>query len=272
MQQLLLEDEVVVVTGGGSGIGAAIATRLAREGASVIIADIDDEAGRDTVENISTSGGEAFYVETDVSSRSSVESLFEAIEEQFGRLDVLVNNAGGSFDDGKLHEIDDEIWDQNINVNLRGTFLCTQAALRLMIRDGGGRFVHLSSVNGLTGIGLTAYSAAKSGILGFSRVVATQYGTHGIRSNVICPGTIDTESRRVEMREHQQSSVEQKWLEQYALGRLGKPEEVADVALFLSTDLSSFVTGTEVVVDGGLMGGLDQALQRTVYDVGADPF
>lgn len=267
MQQLLLENEVVVVTGGGSGIGAAIATRLAREGATVIIADIDAEAGRSTVEEISASEGEALFIETDVCSRDSVESLFEAVEERFGRLDVLVNNAGGSFDDGKLHEIDDEIWDRNINVNLRGTFLCTQAALRLMMRDDGGRFIHLSSVNGLTGIGLTAYSAAKSGILGFSRVVAAQYGTHGIRSNVICPGTIDTESRRAEMDNNQQPSTEQKWLDQYALGRLGKPHEVADAALFLASDLSSFVTGTKITVDGGLMGGLDQALQRTVYDV-----
>lgn len=271
MEKLLLENNIAVVTGGGSGIGAAIATRFAQEGATVIIADIDADGGHSTVENISANGGEASFVETDVRARSSVESLFEAVEEQFGRLDVLVNNAGGSFDDGKLHDITDEIWDQNINVNLRGTFLCTQAALPLMA-DGGGRLVHMSSVNGLTGIGLTAYSAAKSGILGFSRVVATQYGSHGIRSNVICPGTIDTKSRREEMEEHQQQSVEQKWLDQYALRRLGKPDEVADVALFLASDLSSFVTGTKVVVDGGLVGGLDQGLQQTVYDVDDDPF
>lgn len=267
MDRHLLEDEVAVITGAANGIGATIAERFSQEGATVVIADVDTEAGQDITDRLADRPGEAVFVETDVSSRSSVESLFEAVENQFGQLDILVNNAGGSFDDGKLHEIDDETWHRNVDINLRGPFLCTQAALGPMVRSGGGRFVHLSSVNGLTGIGLTAYSAAKCGILGFSRVVATQYGPHGIRSNVICPGTIDTESRRDEMNEHQNSEIESEWLDQYALGRLGKPEEVADAALFLASDLSSFVTGAELVVDGGLTAGLDQTLQRIVYDI-----
>lgn len=259
-----MEDEVAVVTGAANGIGASVAERFSQEGATVVIADVDTEAGQEITDRLSDGPGDAVFIETDVSSRPSVESLFEAVERQFGQLDILVNNAGGSFDDEKLHEIDDDTWHRNVDINLRGSFLCTQAALGPMVRSGGGQFVHLSSVNGLTGIGLTAYSAAKSGILAFSRVVATQYGLHGIRSNVICPGTIDTESRREEMDEHRNPDIESEWLDQYALGRLGKPKEVADAALFLASDLSSFVTGAELVVDGGLTAGLDQSLQRTV--------
>jgi 3-oxoacyl-[acyl-carrier protein] reductase len=263
-----LAGEVAVVTGSAKGIGRAIAERFADEGASVVVADVDDDGGRATVESIESAEGRATFVETDVSDADDTRALVDATLDTYDRLDVLVNNAGGGLaGDDNLHRIDEATWDANIDVNLKGSFLCAREALPAMVAGGGGRLVHMSSVNGLTGIGLTAYSAAKAGILSLSRNIATQYGRHGIRSNVICPGTIETESRRREMAESGGDPAREEWLEQYALARFGRPEEVADAALFFASEQSSFVTGTELVVDGGLTAGLDHGLEQLVYDV-----
>jgi 3-oxoacyl-[acyl-carrier protein] reductase len=140
-----------------------------------------------------------------------------------------------------------------------------------MMENGGGRLIHISSVNGLTGIGLTAYSAAKSGLFAFSRTIATQYGRHGIRSNVIWPGTVETERQREEMAEGDTQLLREEWLDQYPLGRFGRPDDVANAALYLGSKLSEFVTGSELVVDGGLTCGLDHRFEQIVYDVEERP-
>ncbi len=271
MAELLLEAETAIVTGGSSGIGRAIAMRYAEEGADVVIADINKTSGKATADECDSLPGTVQFIETDVTSRGQVESLVATTADRYGGLDILVNNAGGSINDDNLHRISDETWERNIDVNLKGPFICSQASLGPMIDSEGGRMVHISSVNAVTGIGLSAYSAAKSGILGLSRLIATQYGNVGIRSNVICPGTIATESRNSEMESKGSDSVKQSWIDQYALGRFGLPEEVADAAVYLGSSMSSFVTGTELIVDGGLSSGVSQRLQREVYNVEMEP-
>jgi 3-oxoacyl-[acyl-carrier protein] reductase len=268
----VLAGDVAVVTGSARGIGRAIAERFAEEGAAVVVADVDVEGGRATVDDIADAGGDATFVETDVSDADDARALVDATLAEYDRLDVLVNNAGGGLaGDDALHRVDEATWDTNVDVNLKGSFLCAREALPAMVAGDGGRMVHLSSVNGLTGIGLTAYSAAKAGILSLSRTIATQYGRHGVRSNAICPGTVETESRRREMAEGGGDPAREEWLEQYALGRFGRPGDVADAALYLTSDLSSFVTGSELVVDGGLTCGLDHTLEQLVYGVDEVP-
>ncbi|GGN24588.1 SDR family NAD(P)-dependent oxidoreductase [Halarchaeum nitratireducens] len=267
-----LDDDVAIVTGAASGIGRAIAVRFAEAGADVVVADIDADGGADTVAQIEDTGGTGVFVDVDVSDGDDVGAMVEATSERFGGIDILVNNAGGSLaGDDNLHRIDESTWRTNIDVNLTGSFLCSKAVLPEMAAGGGGRMVHMSSVNALMGIGLTSYSSAKSGLFALSRTIATQYGRHGIRSNVICPGTIETENRRREMEASGGSDVRDEWLEQYALDRFGTPDDVADAALYLASDMSSFVTGTELLVDGGLTTGLDHSLEQAIYGVDEVP-
>lgn len=267
MQEEILSGDVAIVTGGASGIGQSTAERFAREGASVVVADCDGVAGRETIDRITSFGGEALLVETDVSDVDEIASLVQATEERYGEIDILVNNAGGSFGDDNLHRVSESTIETNLLVNLKGHIICTREVVPVMAASGGGSIVHLSSVNGLTGISLPSYSAAKGGIVAFSRVIATQYGCHGIRSNVVCPGTIETNNRLSEMGSQDNADIREKWLDQYPLRRFGRPNNVADSILFLASDLSSFITGTELVVDGGLMAGLDHTHQSLVYDI-----
>lgn len=280
-----LRDETAVVTGAANGIGRAIAERLADDGAAVVVADVDETGGAETVARIEDAGGEAAFVETDVRDETAVESLFEATAERFGAVDTVVNNAGGSLDDDSPTRLSLDEWRRILDLNLTGTFCCTRAALPYLQRgesgadddgagkrgeaDTGGRLVHVASVNAVHGIGLAAYSAAKNGILGLSRVVATQYGGHGVRSNVVCPGTIITDASSPKLTDPDAGEIRDEWLDQYPLGRFGDPEEVAEAVCFLGSARSSFVSGTELVVDGGLSAGPDQSLERLMYDVDA---
>lgn len=263
-----LDSTVAVVTGAASGIGRSIATRFAEESATVIVADIDVDGGRAVRDAIRENGGRASFVETDVTDSGDVQTLLETVWDHYGSLDVLVNNAGGEFDDGKIHEIDEEVWKKNVSVNLRGPFLCTKYALPLMVETGGGRIVNVSSINGLIGLGLTSYSAAKGGLLPLTKLVATQYGQHGIRANAICPGEIATDTHEYSTAPER---VRNEWLDQFPFGRFGRPEEVASVALFLASPASSYVNGTEIVVDGGMTAGRNQRLQEVTYSVDAAP-
>jgi 3-oxoacyl-[acyl-carrier protein] reductase len=267
MKDAILDGEVAIITGSAQGIGEAIAGRLAAEGAKVVIADIETDMGQATVEDIEANGGEATFVRTDVSDPADVETLVEATVDAFGGLDIVVNNAGGSFEDDRPHLVTEESWEKNIDINLKGAFLCARAALPPMVEGGGGAMVHMSSVNGITGIGHTAYSAAKSGILALSRNIATQYGRHGVRSNAICPGSIETETRRKEFEESGGGPARDIWMDQYPLGRFGTPEDVANSVLFLVSDLGAFVTGTQLVVDGGLTAGLPNSFEELIYDI-----
>ena len=279
MSENVLDGSTAVVTGASRGIGKAIAERFADEGANVAICSRRYNNVEPVEEAIADQArGDAIAVECDVTDKRAVERLFDIAVDEFGGIDVLVNNAGGAIDDGTLQEIDEETWDANVEVNLKGQYLCAKAALPRMVEDDGGAMVHMGTVNALFGIGLTAYSAAKSGLLALSRNIAVQYGHVGIRSNVISPGTIETKARREEMDEttaemdDAEQAAREEWLDQYPLGRFGRPEEVAKATLFLASERSSFVTGTNLVVDGGLTVGTDRSFQEQIYgDEWSDP-
>ena len=245
-----LEDKVAVVTGAGRGIGRAIAVRFASEGARVVVDDIKDDVGQATVDAICETGGEACYVHADVSDPAAVSQLMSATADRFGRLDILVNNAVCS-----AEAIVEEAWGPVLDVCLHGTANCCRAALPVMLEQGGGAIVNISSVNALFTWGdFWAYSAAKAGLIAVTRNIATNYARRGIRANVICPGTVRTEIWEPDRLKD--PGLEARLAEQYPVGRVAEPEEIAHAALFLASDEASFVTGAVLPVDGGLTAGL----------------
>jgi 3-oxoacyl-[acyl-carrier protein] reductase len=254
-----LRDKVVVVTGAAAGLGRATALRFAEEGARVAAWDIDEEPGRTLVEEIRALGGKALFFETDVAEPSSVEAAASQVIETWGRVDVLVNNAGILRDaqlvkwkDGKaVSRMTDEIFDEVMSVNLKGVFNCTRAVVPHMIGAGRGVILSASSVVGLySNFGQTNYAAAKAGVIAMTRTWARELGRYNIRVNAVAPGFIDTRMSR---------SVPEKALqymiEHTPLRRIGSPEEVAEAYVWLASDRASFVHGTVLSVDGGLVIG-----------------
>lgn len=273
----MLATETAIVTGGSRGIGRAIVDRFAAEGANVVVSSrSEDDVTAVAADLRETYDVDAVGVACDVTNTDEIEALVDATLERFGGIDVLVSNAGGSINDDNLHRIDEEAWDRTVELNLKSLYLVAREVLPPMVEAGGGSIVHMSSVNGLDGIGQIAYSSARSGVFGLSRLIATQYGRHGIRSNVVCPGTIETNRRSDQMDEVGESreiaehdgewTQHDQWIDQYPTGRFGRPEEVADATLFLASDMSSFVNGTKIVVDGGLTAGLDWSFQRQIFN------
>ncbi|MFC4451300.1 SDR family NAD(P)-dependent oxidoreductase [Halorussus aquaticus] len=261
--------DVAIVTGASNGIGRAIARRLAAVDATVVVADVDAEGGAETVAAIEDDGGTAEFVRTDVSDATDVSTMVEATMDAHGSVDVLVNNAGGSFDDGNPDRVTEEAWDRIVDVNLKGQFLCARETLPAMVESGGGAMVHVSSVNARLGVGLAAYSASKNGVLALSRIIATQYGRHGVRSNAVCPGSIITDASSEKLTS--EGPVREEWLDQYPVDRFGRPEDVAAAVAFLASDEASFITGAELAIDGGLTAGLDQRLETMMYDIDDPP-
>lgn len=266
-----LNNTVAIVTGASKGIGKATAARLASRGASVAICS----RNQDEIENTATEiedehDSPILGVACDVTKPDEVSAFIDEVTEEFGAIDVLVNNVGDSIDDGMVHEIDVDTWDRNLMLNLRGTFLCTREIIPMMVDNGGGSIVHVSAVNGMTGIGYSAYSTAKAGIVSFSRLIATQYGYHGVRSNVVSPGTIVTPSRQ-ERRESVEDEARKQLLDQYPIGRFGTPDEVAAAISFLASEDASFITGATLPVDGGLTSGLDHTFEQEYYDIESEP-
>jgi NAD(P)-dependent dehydrogenase (short-subunit alcohol dehydrogenase family) len=248
-----LEGKVALITGAGGGIGSATAELFAREGAAVIVNDISREKADAVAVRIRERGGRAVSAVADISAAAQVEAMFTVASETFGGLDILVNNAFFAATDLTIVDLKEDDWDRTIAVSLKGPFLCTKRAIPMMRERGGGSIVTLSSVNALFGIGETAYTAAKGGLISMMRLVAAEYGKWNIRSNVICPGTISTKICLDYW--NQFPAGFKKLLEMYPLGRIGTPQEVAQYALFLASDESSFVTGAVQVVDGGLLAG-----------------
>lgn len=264
-----LEGKTAVVTGGGNGIGRAIASRLADAAATVVVADIDEESGEQTTRALEADGHDALFVPTDVTDEADVETLLDVTMDEFGSLDIIVSNAGASGDDDVLHRTSPETWRRMIELNLTSHYLLARSAIPRMVESGGGALVFTSSVNAKSGISLTGYSAAKSGISGLSRVIATNYGHHGVRSNVLCPGTIQSEALALKRDKEWDDQQWESWTDQYPLGRFGKPEEVATAALFLVSDAASYITGTELVVDGGMTAGPNQSHLDIAYELDA---
>ncbi len=247
----LLEGKVALVTGGGSGIGRTTALLFAREGARVIIADIDVNEGNRTVKQIEEAGGEAGFVRTDVSKAQEVESLISRTIQKYGRLDYAHNNAGILSTEPLITDITEEIWDHVINVNLKGVWLCMKYEIPEMVRGGGGAIVNTSSVCGLIGgMNLAAYVASKHGINGLSKVAALEYAKKGIRVNSICPGIIRTPGLEADIKD--KPGMADLLSNEEPMGRLGEAKEIAEAVIWLCSDAASFVTGHCMAVDGGI--------------------
>jgi meso-butanediol dehydrogenase/(S,S)-butanediol dehydrogenase/diacetyl reductase len=247
-----LQDRIALVTGGGSGIGQAIAILFAQEGAAIVVADRFEERAQQTVQNIEAAGGKALAITVDVADKTAVETMAAKALEHYGRVDILVNNAAIAEGDDIL-TFYEAIWDRNLNIVLKGVYLCSRALLPAMIAQKRGALVNIASVNGLTGLGEEAYSAAKAGVINLTQNMALKYGRYNVRANVICPGTIHTPIWEPILQKDPQ--VFEKLAQWYPLGRVGKPEDIAKAALYLASDDASWVTGTTLTVDGGLMAG-----------------
>jgi 3-oxoacyl-[acyl-carrier protein] reductase len=277
MVELSLHDRPAIVTGASRGIGRSIAAKFAEAGGDVAICSTTYDQIESVAEKLTAEhGGRVIPVECDVTNHDEIRELVETAVEEFGDLRVLVNNAGGADESADLlHRCDEETFERMLDLNLKSQFLMSREVLPAMVAAGGGSMVHVGSVNGLFGIGLSGYSEAKSGLLALSRNIATHYGQHGIRSNVLSAGTIQTDSRREEMENTEaradETSAQQRWLDQYPLGRFGTPEEVADTALFLASERAGFITGENLMLDGGLASGLSTSFVNEIYQAGESP-
>ena len=247
-----LEGRIALVTGGGSGIGRASALAFAREGTKVAVADVSEAGGEETVRMIRHEGGEAVFIKTDVSKTMDVETMVNRTVETYGRLDCALNNAGI---EGTIFtpivDYKEEIWDSVIAINLKGVWLCMKYEISQMLAQGGGAIVNMSSTAGLVGsaIGNSAYVASKHGIVGLTKTVALEYGPHGVRVNAICPALIKTPMAEKLLQGNPE--VEAQLAGLLPLGRLGTAEEIAEAAVWLCSDASSYVTGQALAVDGG---------------------
>lgn len=247
-----LDGKVAIVTGGGSGIGRAIALLYAKHGASVAAADLVPERAAQTAALITTDGGQALAITADVSKADQVNAMAEQAAAAFGTIDILVNNAGLSVGDDIL-DISEEAWDLNFNVVLKSVYLCSKAVLPGMIERKRGAIVNIASVNGMFAIGEAAYSAAKAGMINLTQNMALKYGQYGIRVNVIAPGTIQTPIWNERLKKDPNAFA--KIAPWYPLGRVGQPDDIANAALFLAADEASWITGVNLPVDGGLTAG-----------------
>jgi 3-oxoacyl-[acyl-carrier protein] reductase len=247
--QISLKDKVAIVTGGSRGIGRAVALELAAAGAAVVVNYKGNQAAAsEVVQLIEQREGRALAIQADVAQPADVERLFKQVVDTFGRLDILVNNAGMTRDT-LLLRMKEADFDAVIDTNLRGTYLCTRAALRPMTRARGGRIINITSVVGLIGnAGQSNYAAAKAGLLGFTKSVAREMASRAITVNAVAPGYIDTE-----MTSGLGDQIKEAILENIPLGRLGTPEDIAGVVCFLASDAAAYITGQTLTVDGGMV-------------------
>ncbi len=244
-----LEGKVAIITGGARGQGATEARMFAREGAKVVIGDIRDEQGMQVEAEIRELGGEAVYLHLDVTSADDWQRAIETAEQQFGKVDVLVNNAAIVLRKD-IEETTGEDWDNIMEINAKGVFLGTKAAIPAMRRAGGGSIINISSISGLVAIGPPAYIATKGAVRLFTKSTAIQYASENIRANSIHPGSVDTDMRREGMGSQTEEEIQAR-VDNIPLGRVGTTEDISYGALFLASDESSFMTGSELVIDGG---------------------
>lgn len=244
-----LENKVVFITGGNSGIGQACAFEAAREGAKVVIADLASSDHTGTINELKLLKAPCFFVAIDVSDVESVKYAIETTVAEFGRLDVALNNAGIGGPYSGIHDMDETEWDRIIKINLTGQFYCIKYELQQFLKQGGGVIVNMSSLAGLKAEhGLVPYTAAKHGVLGMTKNIAVQYGHQNIRGNAICPYYIDTPLLTAAPQD-----IRHSWEELTPMKRLGQPQEVAKAFIYLASDESSYCNGTQLILDGGVM-------------------
>jgi NAD(P)-dependent dehydrogenase (short-subunit alcohol dehydrogenase family) len=247
-----LENKVAIVTGAASGIGRSTALALAREGARIVVSDVDETGGQETVRLIEEQyGGQAIFVKTDVSDPGAVKALVDKAVETYGRLDVMVNNAGIGGEAALLADYSLESWDRVIGINLSGVFYGMKYAIPAMLESGGGSIINVASILGQVGFATApAYVAAKHGIVGLTKNAALEYSAQGVRVNAVGPGFIHTPM--IEGLEEDEAT-NQMLISMHPIGRLGRPEEVAELIVWLASEKASFVTGAYYPVDGGYL-------------------
>ena len=243
-----LKGKVAIVTGGAQGIGKAIATQLAQEGANVVIADVAEEVAKPTAQEISQKGNEAISIGVDVSSISSVEEMVKKTLDKFGRIDILVNNAGITRD-ALVMRMKEEDWDLVLDINLKGVFNCIKIVSPVMMKQKSGKIVNIASIVGIIGnAGQANYSASKGGLIALTKTCARELASRRINVNAVAPGFIQTS-----MTERLPAQVKEKLSSQIPFGEIGKPEDVASAVLFLVSEKASYITGEVIKVDGGMV-------------------
>ncbi|PJF22220.1 MAG: short chain dehydrogenase [Phototrophicales bacterium] len=247
---MTLQGKVAIVTGGASGIGRASAIKLAAAGAQVIVSDLNQQGGQETIAMIHDAGGEAIFTRCDVTKAHDVQAMVDLAVQTYGRLDIALNNAGVGGMMQAVHEVDESTWDFVMNVNLKGVWLCMKYQIPQMLASEGGSIINVASLAGLVGFrGNAPYSASKFAVIGLTKSAALEYATKGIRVNAICPGFVETPmvTTMVEEVPQMQSTVQRS----APMRRLGRPEEIADMVVFLADDTASFITGQAIALDGG---------------------
>lgn len=244
----MLENKVVLVTGAGRGIGRAIAIALAEEGAEVIVNyNGSEERAKEVKQTIEENGGKASIYKCNVSDFEACETMIREIVKEHGHLDILVNNAGIT-KDGLIMKMKEEDFDRVLNVNLKGTFNTIRHSARQMLKQRSGKIINISSVSGILGnVGQANYAASKAGVIGLTKTMARELGSRGITVNAIAPGFVDTEMTEVLSEEIRENACKQ-----IILGRFGKPEDIANAAVFLASDKADYITGQVISVDGGM--------------------
>lgn len=246
----LFHHKVALVTGGSFGIGSATAIAFARAGAKVVIADWLKDKEETSLKQIKESGSEAIFIQCDVSKPAEVKSVIDQTIATYGRLDYAFNNAGIEGISASAHECTEDNWDKTIGINLKGVWLCMKNEIPQMLKQGSGAIVNCASVAGLNGFaGLPAYTASKHGVIGLTKTAALENAKAGIRVNAVCPGVIHT--AMVDRFTGKDKEVEKMYIAMEPVGRMGRPEEVAEAVIWLCSDAASFVTGHAMTVDGG---------------------
>ncbi len=246
-----IKGKVALVTGGGSGIGRATALAFSRKGAKVVVVDLVEEGGKETVRLVRNAGGDALFLKCDVTKSRDVESMVKKTVETYGRLDCAFNNAGIGIP-GSTVDCTEEDWDRVLSVNLKGVWLCMKYEIPQMLKQGRGAIVNTASAGGLIGTpGLVSYTASKHGVVGLTKAAALEYVQQGVRINAVCPGTVLTPLVQSSITAY--PDLEKVLLAKHPMGRFGTAEEIAEAVVWLASDEASYVTGTTLSVDGGVV-------------------